>query len=75
MSSRKRKPQGLVVEAVIQQMEESWNASTREVARTDSSRVLEALMPEYGIDGGHGGARPAGIYGIGLLVPIIASVL
>jgi len=51
MSSRKRKPQGLIVEAVIQQMEESWNDSTREVARTDSFRVLEALMAEYGIEG------------------------
>ena len=50
MSSRKKKPQGLIVEAVSQQKGETWNESTREVARTDSSRVLESLMAEYGIE-------------------------
>lgn len=50
-SWRRKHPNQLIIDAVTETKGAQWNAETRKVARTDSMRVLEAMVAEFGVNG------------------------
>ena len=50
-SWRRKHPNQLIIDAVMETKGVRWNAETRKVARTDSLRVLEAMVAEFGVNG------------------------
>jgi len=50
MTHRKKNHEPIILPVVIEQKGDSWGEETRKVVNTDSQRVLEALIAEYGVD-------------------------
>jgi hypothetical protein len=50
MSFRMTHPMPAIIEAVIATEEADWNDATRQTARTDAQRILEALVAEVSVD-------------------------
>lgn len=49
MGLRRTHRRPVLVEAVIESKGDTWSQSTRDTARTDAQRILEALVAEHGI--------------------------
>jgi hypothetical protein len=50
VSKRGKQRRKLIVEALIEDHKGSWSESTERTVRSDSHRILEALVAEYGIE-------------------------
>ena len=48
---RKKHPEPLLIPTVIAATGAEWGEETQKVAPTDSQRVLEAMLAEFGIEG------------------------
>ena len=48
---RSKKSHPVILDAVIEGKGSDWNKSTQAVVRTDSQRILEAMVAEFGIAG------------------------
>lgn len=50
MSHRARRPRQRILATIITEKGDRWNDATRDVARSDAERVLEAMIAEHGVD-------------------------
>ncbi len=50
MTFRSNKKMTLIVDTIIKNKDNDWNASTQKEVRTDAIRLLESLIAEYGIE-------------------------
>ena len=51
MSHRQKNPRKNIVEAVIALQGDKWSEATRQTARSDANRILEALVSDIGVQG------------------------
>ena len=51
MSHRQKNPRKNIVEAVIESQTDKWSDATKQTARSDVNRILEALVSDIGVQG------------------------